>query len=32
MGGFRGLRPSVYDFLAILSDGMTEAEILEDFP
>lgn len=28
----RGLRISVYDVLAMLSDGMTEAEILEDFP
>ncbi len=28
----RGLRISVYDVLAMLSDGMTEVEILEDFP
>lgn len=28
----RGLRISVYDVLAMLSDGMTESEILEDFP
>jgi uncharacterized protein (DUF433 family) len=27
----RGLRISVYDVLAMLSDGMTESEILEDF-
>lgn len=28
----RGLRISVYDILAMLADGMVEAEILEDFP
>lgn len=28
----RGLRISVYDVLAMFSDGMTEVEILEDFP
>ena len=28
----RGLRISVYDVLAMLSDGMAESEILEDFP
>ena len=28
----RGLRISVYDVLAMLSDGMTESGILEDFP
>ena len=28
----RGLRISVYDVLAMLSDGMSEMEILEDFP
>lgn len=28
----RGLRISVYDVLTMLSDGMTESEILEDFP
>lgn len=28
----RGLRVSVYDVLAMLAEGMTEAEILEDFP
>lgn len=28
----RGLRITVYDVLSMLSDGMTEAEILEDFP
>jgi uncharacterized protein (DUF433 family) len=28
----RGLRISVYDVLAMLAEGMTEAEILEDFP
>lgn len=28
----RGLRITVYDVLAMLAEGMTEAEILEDFP
>jgi uncharacterized protein (DUF433 family) len=28
----RGLRITVYDVLAMLSEGMSEAEILEDFP
>ncbi|MCM2287514.1 MAG: DUF433 domain-containing protein [Sulfuritalea sp.] len=28
----RGLRITVYDILAMLAEGMTEAEILEDFP
>ena len=28
----RGLRISVYDVLAMLSSGMTQQEILEDFP
>lgn len=28
----RHLRITVYDVLAWLADGMTEAEILEDFP
>lgn len=28
----RGLRITVYDVLGWLADGMTEAEILEDFP
>lgn len=28
----RGLRITVYDILAMLSEGMTESEILEDFP
>lgn len=28
----RGLRIAVYDILAMLAEGMTEAEILEDFP
>lgn len=28
----RGLRITVYDVLAMLADGMTEAEIVEDFP
>lgn len=28
----RGLRITVYDVLAWLADGMTEAEILEDYP
>jgi uncharacterized protein (DUF433 family) len=28
----RGLRISVYDVLAMLANGMPEAEILEDFP
>ncbi len=28
----RGLRITVYDVLAMLADGMTEVEILEDFP
>lgn len=28
----RGLRSTVYDLLAMLSDGMSETEILEDFP
>jgi len=28
----RGLRISVYDILAMLADGVAEAEILEDFP
>ena len=27
-----GLRISVYDVLAMLAEGMAEAEILEDFP
>jgi len=28
----RGLRISVYDILAMLAEGMSESEILEDFP
>lgn len=28
----RGLRISVYDVLAMLADGMTLCEIIEDFP
>ena len=28
----RGLRISVYDVLAMLAEGIPEAEILEDFP
>lgn len=28
----RGLRITVYDVLAMLADGMSEAEIVEDFP
>ena len=28
----RGLRITVYDVLEYLASGMTEAEILEDFP
>lgn len=28
----RGLRITVYDILAMLAEGMTENEILEDFP
>jgi uncharacterized protein (DUF433 family) len=28
----RGLRISVYDILAMLSNGETEASIIEDFP
>ncbi len=28
----RGMRITVYDVLAILSDGMTHQEILDDFP
>lgn len=28
----RGLRITVYDILTMLSDGMSEDEILEDFP
>lgn len=28
----RGLRISVYDVLAMLSSGMSQQEILEDFP
>lgn len=28
----RGLRISVYDVLSWLADGMSEAEIIEDFP
>ena len=28
----RGLRITVYDVLAMLSEGMTQQEILEDFP
>ena len=28
----RGLRITVYDLLEYLASGMTEAEILEDFP
>lgn len=28
----RGLRITVYDILAMLAEGMSEAEILEDFP
>lgn len=28
----RGLRVSVYDVLAMLSDGMSHEEVLEDFP
>ncbi len=28
----RGLRISVYDVLEMLAQGMSEAEILEDFP
>ncbi|MFO7747460.1 MAG: DUF433 domain-containing protein [Orrella sp.] len=28
----RGLRITVYDVLSMLSEGMTQKEILEDFP
>jgi len=28
----RGLRITVYDVLAMLAEGMPEAEIIEDFP
>ena len=28
----RGLRMTVYDILGYLASGMTEAEVLEDFP
>lgn len=28
----RGLRITVYDVLAMLAEGMSEVEILEDFP
>lgn len=28
----RGLRISVYDVLAMLADGMTQSEIIDDFP
>lgn len=28
----RGLRITVYDVLAMLAEGMSEAEIIEDFP
>ena len=28
----RGLRITVYDVLAMLAEGITESEILEDFP
>ena len=28
----RGLRISVYDVLSWLADGMTEADIIEDYP
>jgi uncharacterized protein (DUF433 family) len=28
----RGLRITVYDVLRMLADGMSEAEILDDFP
>ena len=28
----RGLRISVYDVLALLADGMTQSEIIDDFP
>ncbi len=28
----RGLRITVYDVLSMLADGMTETEIVEDFP
>lgn len=28
----RGLRITVYDVLAMLASGMTQSEILEDFP
>lgn len=28
----RGLRITVYDVLAMLAEGMTEAEIVDDFP
>ena len=28
----RGLRITVYDVLSLLSEGISEAEILEDFP
>jgi uncharacterized protein (DUF433 family) len=28
----RGLRITVYDVLAMLAEGMSEAEILDDFP
>lgn len=28
----RGLRISVYDVLEMLAEGMTQAEILDDFP
>lgn len=28
----RGLRITVYDVLEMLADGMSEAQILEDFP
>jgi uncharacterized protein (DUF433 family) len=29
---FRGLRITVYDVLSMLSEGMTQQVILEDFP
>ena len=28
----RGLRISVYDVLTMLADGMTQSEIIDDFP
>ena len=28
----RGLRISVYDVLTLLADGMTQSEIIDDFP